>query len=117
LYDPTLLVRDCYKDIIKSFYELRDKTNANERLSKFLTISTPGIGKSAFLLYLLADLVREAQRKKAIITVIYSEMSRTPVHYFLSSDGHISLYGNEVVDSGAPDQPKVVDHGSCTMKL
>ncbi len=86
-----LYVRDCYKRQLALFKQARDSGIAN-----FLYIGTSGIGKSAYLIFLMASLVHEAKLNGTRITILFCKYREKP--YLLNSDGSVVIYGGDGVD-------------------
>lgn len=119
-----LYIRECYLDELRRFRELRDnyiKDKSSEKEIKserpnFLYIGTSGLGKSSFLMFVMASLLHEAKHREQIISFRFTEkVGHDEKDYLLKSDGSCAVYNDEVVDyyfSDSKDITSVGDVGS-----
>lgn len=95
-----LYVRKWYEDQAEGFLKARDAALAakskgpDSTIMAFLYSGGSGLGKSTFLLFLMAHLVNEARSANAVIHFRYSKraVDKSIVHYLLTSEGKICLY-------------------------
>jgi hypothetical protein len=98
-----LYVRDAYIEELKEFKKMRDKfltKDANSNKPLFYYIGTSGLGKSSYLAYVLASLLRERfENDNQHITFRLATKNGDEVSdYYLVSNGDVSIYNSENVD-------------------
>mmetsp|Transcript_6732 Transcript_6732/g.6040 ORF Transcript_6732/g.6040 Transcript_6732/m.6040 type:complete len:265 (+) Transcript_6732:269-1063(+) len=102
-----LFVRNCYKTELNKL--INERSNSTD-IFMILYNGTSGIGKSAYLEYLLAYFVFESNQQNITTTILYSaQADKSPVKYLFSTDGSISLYNGENVDYHLSDSVDITN--------